>query len=116
MIKNGSAVRNISAKICNNKKGKAKDYIKKAVDDYCVSNPGKPFSVRILFGGINKDWRGTALQPVFYYYDNLKLDYDIAANRAAKDVGWLLKAVLYDDKVHTYEEFNGRTKSYIRIK
>lgn len=56
------------------------------------------------------------MQPVFYYYDNLKLDYDIAANRAAKDVGWLLKAVLYDDKVHTYEEFNGRTKSYIRIK
>lgn len=116
MIKNGSAVRNISAKICNNKKGKAKDYIKKAVDDYCVSNPGKPFSVRILFGGINKDWRGTDLQPFFYYYDNLKLDYNTAANRAAKDVGWLLKAVLYDDKVHTYEEFNGRTKSYIRIK
>lgn len=115
MLKNLSIIRKVSAKICDNKIEKAKEYIKKSVDDYCAINPQTPFSVRTLFGGANRDWRGTDLQPIFYYYDNLKLDYETASNRAAIDVGWLLKTVLYEDKDHTYKEIKGYTKSYIRI-
>ncbi len=115
MFKKEIIIRKISANVCGNKIEKAKDYIKKSVDDYCERNQQTPFSVHTLFGGVNRDWRGTDLQSIFYYYDNLKLDYETASNRAAIDVGWLLKMVLSEDKEHIYEEIKGYRKSYIRL-
>lgn len=112
MFKETVIIRKISAIIDEDKTKEAKNYIKKSIDDYCRNNPRSPFSVCTLFGGENRDWRETPLQAI---YEKQPSSCKDAKKQAAIDVGWLLKEVLARDKEHTYKEFNGYTKSYIRI-
>ena len=89
----------ISAYISKDDKEKAIEYIKKSVRDYCENNPNKTISVRILFGGINRDWGETPLQKIFNYYRYvLGWDYEKAAKASAIDVGKLFKHVLVESK------------------
>lgn len=74
----------------------AKAYIQGAVHSFCSNNKDSELSVRILFGGENKDWANTPLQCIFDYYKCVKNSKD-PYMQAAIDVGWLLKEVLYDD-------------------
>ena len=82
-------------------------YILGAVHGFCNAFPGKSFSVRSLVGGGNADWSSTPIQ---------KIAPEQAADRAAEDMGRLLKAVLQEDK-YTYEEEkeSARTCWYRRI-
>lgn len=96
IISRSNAKRNISAKISPIEKDLAKTYIKDAVNKHCEKSPQNPFSVRILFGGDNRDWNGTPLQCIYNYY-KYKLKLSNAKERAAKDVGWLFKEVLCND-------------------
>ncbi len=105
--------RNISAKLCADEVEKAKLYIKGSVHCFCKNNPDIPFSVRVLFGGVNKNWDDTPLQPIYNYYETL--GYTDAEERAAIDVGRLLKTVLSEDEIRTYTQIKGYTNEYIQV-
>ena len=90
----------ISAKITDAEIQSAISHIEKSVDAYCKRNNNKVgtlISVRILFGDKNRDWNGTALQNIYDYHKNANRVKN-PKNQAAKDVGWLFKKVLMDDK------------------
>ncbi len=87
--------RRISAKITDRELELARAYIKGALHYHRNVNPRMEFSVRIAFGGGNRDWHNTPLQCIYDFYvcRNVK----DPENRAAKDVGWLLKQILAED-------------------
>ena len=96
----------------------AKKYLQGAVHSFCKNNPGEPFSLRDLVGGENKDWGETPLQPIYDYYRHTLGRPDKSAKRqAAVDAGWLLKAVLFEEKNRYFEQLQGtRAKQYRRIR
>lgn len=100
IINANQTVRTISAKIPPENIELAKAYIQDAVHSHCNNNADKEFSVRILFGGDNKDWADTPLQCIYDYHKSNGSEHP--ADDAAKDVGWLFKSVLIDDK-RTFE-------------
>lgn len=67
---------------------------------YCwVKNcDNKPFAVRDLVGGMNFDWRGTPLRVLYEKHRNRGKDNASAIEAAGIDLGWLVKAVLDDDR------------------
>ena len=71
---------------------------------YCwVKNRrGEPFAVRDLVGGLNRDWRGTPLQPLFDKHRRENRPPDEARKAAGRDLGWIVKAVLTRD-ARTFE-------------
>ena len=101
MIEGKSAkTRSISAGIPVVDLEMAKAYIQGAVHSHCNFCPDGEISVRLLFGGDNRDWEGTPLQVIYDYHHNMDggKTHDKAAESAAKDVGHLLKKVLADDR------------------
>ena len=70
---------------------------------FCNANPTKPFSVRILFGGGNRDWHGTPMQSIYNYFLAQGYSGEDAATRAAQDAGYLLKETLLEDNYKTYK-------------
>lgn len=114
MLKNkNSSLRSISAQISEGDMNCAKTYIMGVVHGFCNNNENQHFSVQILFGGENKDWRGTPLQVIYEYY--AQKGYFDADKRAARDVGWLLKTVLQEDKKLLYDEKKEYIKEYCRV-
>ena len=96
IVKTNQTVRNISAKIPVVNIELAKAYIQGAVHSHCNCNADKEFSVRILFGGDNRDWGNTPLQCIYDYHKYVRMSKNPAED-AAKDVGWLFKSVLISD-------------------
>lgn len=73
LIENTSqTVRKISAKIPETEIALAKAYIQGAVHAHCSSDPAGELSVRILFGGDNRDWGNTPLQAIYEYHKDIK--------------------------------------------
>ncbi len=102
MIRSDNTVcREIAAKITPEEKALAMAYIQGAVHSHCGLHPQEPFSVRLLFGGDNRNWTDTPLQCVYLYHLNVCHDKD-PANEAAKDIGWLFKRVLAEDGRRTF--------------
>ena len=113
MIKANQTVRRISAKIPIVDVKLAKAYIQGAVHSHCNNNPDKPLSVRILFGGNNRNWADTPLQTIYDYHNAMQAKNPV--EQAAKDVGWLFKQVLKEDK-RTFKYLGKDTGSrYIMI-
>lgn len=110
MFRNDTSTKQISAKLSDLETANAKLYIKGAVHSFCENNKGEDFSVRILFGGDNRNWYDTPIQKIYDYYEVNQ--YSDSARRAAIDVGRLLKAVLSEDKSRTYDKVDGYTNSY----
>lgn len=102
----------ISAKLTTVDVEFAKAYIKGAVHSFCNNNPNQRFSVRTLFGGQNSDWSNTPLEKIYQYHRYIAPKSD-PAEAAAKDVGWLLKAALKEDKRRSFEVVDGYTKEYM---
>ena len=88
-------INRISAKLSPQEFELAKAYIKGAVHGFCKNNPNQEFSARILFGGENGDWHGTPLQRIYEWH--CEAGTSDPKERAAIDVGWLLKVVLHED-------------------
>lgn len=105
--------RNISAKISDKEFDLCKTYIQGAVHGVCNNNKGKHFSVLSLFGGENAMWHDTPLQIIYDYYNNNKVNNELPAKSAGKDVGRLLKIVLYNDKFN-YHEINAFNNEYYK--
>lgn len=113
MLRNKSRIYAISAKISKSELELAKAYIKGAVHCFTKNKPNENFSVQILFGGVNKDWNGSPLQAFYDYY--AAKECTDAEDRAAQDVGKLLKSVLDEDIRHCYIEEQRFTKEYAKL-
>jgi len=84
--------------------------------------PNQMFAVRDLFGDENADWGGTPLQAIYDYWrssyreQHPELSDDAlhkkAAEQAAKDVGWLVKSVLQNDRREFESCDAGKAKGY----
>ena len=104
---------NISADLPQQEIEMAKAYIRDAVITFCQNNPGQSFAVRDLFGGENRDWRGTPLQAIYEYHAAAG-----AANprdNAGKDVGKLMKIVLSKEDGYYIQSQSGKTKLYRKV-
>lgn len=89
-------------------KGSAVSFIKGAVyqfiSDQTNKNSGEVcFCIRDLLGGTNADWKDTPLQYLYDYHIRAGKTEKEAYDQAAKDAGWLLKDVLYNDSRYIYE-------------
>lgn len=74
------------------------NYLQGHVYCWCKNNqPNSWFAARDLLGGVNRDWTGTSLQPLYDHYIDMALPHNIAVRRAGVDVGKLLKVVLAQD-------------------
>jgi len=114
LAENNNRVRAISAKLSPFELDSIEVYIKGVVDNFCKRFPKEKFSVRIFFGGDNKDWNGTPLQKIYDYYISIGLSYKKAFNKSAIDVGRLLKKLLIEDE-QLYLYIKGYTNEYILI-
>lgn len=97
MLIGNSTVRNVSAKISIVELEVIKAYIQGAVHSFCNTRKKEPISVRILFGGNNRDWHDTPLQCIYNYHKYVCQSKN-PASQSAKDVGWIFKDVLKNDK------------------
>lgn len=75
-----------------------KAFMQGAVYSWVKNRKDEPFAVRDLVGGENTDWSDTPLQVLYDKHTNAGKDADSASEDAAKDLGWLVKRVLFDDK------------------
>ena len=89
-----SRLQSISAKIPAMDVEIIKTYMRGCVQGFCCNDSSKSFSVRVLFGGENGDWRNTPMQRIYDYHKREGATDEDAHERAAVDAGWLLKAVL----------------------
>ena len=75
-----------------------KAYMQGAVYSWVKNRNGKAFAVRDLVGGENFEWRGTPLYVLYQKHIAAGKDSDSAVKAAARDLGWLVKTVLAEDK------------------
>ncbi len=89
-----------------------KNFLQGAV--YCwIKNKNEEFfAARDLMGGANFDWYGT---PLYWLYDkHIKKGKTekAAIDEAGKDLGWILKSVLDEDKRTFESRDEGRANGY----
>ncbi|MBX7212048.1 MAG: hypothetical protein K1X78_27325 [Verrucomicrobiaceae bacterium] len=87
-------------------------YLQGAVYSWVKNRSGEWFAARDLVGGENFEWMGTPLYPLFEKHSDLGKSEEDAIADAAKDVGWLLKRVLAEDKRHFEVGRSGLTAAY----
>jgi hypothetical protein len=88
--------------ITDEQKSHIKAFMQGAVYCWVKNRQGEPFAVRDLMGGENFEWQGTPLYALYEKHIDGGKDNDSAIESAAKDLGWLTKTVLSDDK-RTFE-------------
>ena len=87
-------------------------HLQGAVRAWCKTRPGEWFSARELLGGVNYDWRGTAIQVLPTKYQEKGKSVKDSISLAGKAVGTILKRVL-DDDPRKFEIRDGfKTKEY----
>lgn len=94
---NDKRIYETSAKLIPVDKEIIKVYMLGAVNAFCNVKPNESFSIRILFGGNNRNWGDTPMQKLYDYYIKEGKSEEDAHQSAARDAGWLLKTVLNDD-------------------
>lgn len=77
---------------------KIKCFLQGAVYCWIKNRKNEFFCARDLVGGDNYDWNGTPLIALYTKHKNLNKSEKDAIDDAGKDVGWILKLVLKDDK------------------
>lgn len=96
-----SALRDVHG-IDDNQKRLIKAFMQGAVYCWVKNRKGEPFTLRDLVGGENFEWGGTPLLALYQKYITAGRANDSAIECAARDLGWLLKTVLEEDK-RTFE-------------
>lgn len=87
-------------------------YLLDVVHRWCDRNGYNWFAARDLIGGVNYDWTGKPLQPLFdYYQGGDEANNDYAKKEAGKAAGRLMKRVLIEDN-RRYETREGYTREY----
>jgi hypothetical protein len=89
-----------------------KAYLQGAVYSWVKNRSGEQFAARDLVGGENFEWEGTPLIVLYEKHVSLGKTDEDAITDAAKDLGWLLKTVLHEDKRHFEVGRSGLTAGY----
>lgn len=84
--------------ISDTEKTLVKAFMQGAIYCWIKNRKEEAFAVRDLMGGENFDWSGTPLQVLYDKHASAGKDDESACEAAAKDLGWLVKAVLAEDK------------------
>ncbi|VTR98169.1 Uncharacterized protein OS=Bergeyella zoohelcum ATCC 43767 GN=HMPREF9699_01578 PE=4 SV=1 [Gemmata massiliana] len=84
--------------ISEDQKALIKAFIQGAVYCWVKNREGEPFAVRDLVGGVNANWSRTPLHALHTKHIKLDKDEESANEAAAKDLGWLVKTILHEDK------------------
>ena len=87
-------------------------FMQGAIYSWAKNRPNEAFAVRDLMGGENFFWEGTPLIMLYEKHIALGKSYDSAIEDAAKDLGWLVKSVLSNDKRTYTVEKAGLVNSY----
>lgn len=87
-----------------------KCFLQGAVYCWTKNLKNKTFAVRDLMGGENSNWQDTPLQCLFEKHK--EKGEESAMKEAAKDLGWILKSVLEEDKRVFDSVDAGKTKVY----
>lgn len=87
-------------------------FLQGAVYSWVKNRKGEQFAARDLVGGDNFEWNGTPLIVLYEKHIALRKDNEDAIEAAAKDLGWLLKSVLHDDKRRFEAGRSGLTAGY----
>lgn len=98
--------------ITDTEKSLIKAFMQGAVYCWVKNRMGEPFAVRDLMGGENFEWSGTPLYALYLKHINSGKNDDAAIEDAAKDLGWLTKTVLSEDKRHFEAGKAGLVSSY----
>jgi hypothetical protein len=110
-IKPKSELRGVLA-ISELEKSLIKAFMQGAIYSWVKNRKNEPFAVRDLVGGENYEWSGTPLIVLWEKQIKLgKKDSD-ATDDAAKDLGWLTKTVLAEDKRNFTVEKVGLVNTY----
>lgn len=88
--------------ISDAEKDSIKAFMQGAVYCWVKNRKDEEFAVRDLVGGENYDWNRTPLQVLYEKHIDAGKNHDSSVEAAAKDLGWLVKAVLHEDK-RTFE-------------
>jgi hypothetical protein len=88
--------------ITDTEKELIKAFMQGAVYCWVKNRKDEQFAVRDLMGGENNDWDGTPLQVLYEKHVVAGKDHVSAVEAAGKDLGWLVKAVLDEDR-RTFE-------------
>jgi hypothetical protein len=84
--------------ISDTEKSLIKAFMQGAVYSWVKNREDESFAVRDLVGGANFDWDGTPLIVLYEKHFKAGKDKASAIEAAAKDLGWLVKTVLDEDK------------------
>ena len=99
--------------ITDAEKSAIKTFMQGAVYCWVKNRKGQQFAVRDLMGGENFEWEGTSLQVLYEKHIKQGKSNDAAIESAAKDLGWLVKTMLSEDK-RTFEADKGGLVSVYR--
>lgn len=92
--------------------GRIRDFLQGAVYCWCKNRKDEWFSLQKLMGGENFDWQGTPLYRLYEEQINSGLTNEAAIERAGQQGGWILKALLRDDR-RAFETAEGtRSREY----
>ncbi len=83
-------------------KSHIKSFMQGAIYCWVKNRKEEPFAIRDLMGGENFEWKETPLYVLFQKHIDGGKDVDSAIESAARDLGWLTKTVLSEDK-RTFE-------------
>jgi hypothetical protein len=98
--------------ISDTDKALIKAFMQGAVYCWVKNRKDEPFAVRDLMGGENFEWEGTPLHVLYEKHISGGKDNASAIEAAAKDLGWLVKSVLADDKRTFIPSKAGLVNSY----
>lgn len=101
MLTEASELRDVYG-ISDSEKSLIKTFMQGAIYCWIKNRMGEPFAVRDLMGGENFEWAGTPLHALYLKHISTGKGDDEAIKSAAKDLGWLTKTVLSEDK-RTFE-------------
>jgi hypothetical protein len=84
--------------ISGTEKAAIKTFMQGAIYCWVKNRKGEQFAVRDLMGGDNFEWKGTPLYVLYEKHIHQGKSSDAAIESAGKDLGWLVKTVLAEDK------------------
>ncbi len=101
--------------ICDSDLRYIKCFLQGAVYCWVKNRKDEVFAVRDLMGGENFEWGGTPLISLYEKHIAKSKSDDFAVAEAGKDLGWILKNVLDEDKRSFRSSKKGMTKGYTWI-
>jgi len=89
-----------------------KCFIQGTVYCWIKNRKNEVFAARDLMGGENFEWYDTPLYCLYEKHINNGKNSKAAIDEAGKDLGWILKSVLHEDKRSFETYVKGLTKGY----